>query len=66
MKESNVKKSNHKIVFALWIKQRLKELGFEPILEMDNFKNPGYKCWIYEATPAFLEAFTKVANEKEE
>jgi len=60
---SNVKETNYKTVYTLRIKQKLKNFGIEPILEKDNIKKPGYKCWVYEATPAFLSAFNEVVNE---
>ena len=60
---SNVKETKYKTVYTLRVRQQLKDFGIEPILEKDNIKKPGYKCWVYEATPAFLSAFNKVVNE---
>ena len=64
--DSNFQETKYKRVYALRIKEKLKELGFEPILETDNVQKPGFKCWLYEASPAFLEAFKKYAYRKEE
>lgn len=57
--------AKYKTIYTLHIQQELKKLGFEPVLENDNINKPGFKCWVYEATPAFLAAFTKVARKKE-
>lgn len=53
-----------KTVFSLRIKKALKEKGFEPDWESDNLVKPGFKCWVYEATPEFMEAFDQVASAK--
>lgn len=63
---TNAKMSNFKRVYTLRIKQELKNLGFEPVLEADNVNKPGFKTWLYEATPAFLEAFEEIANKGRE
>lgn len=55
-------KVKYKTIYTLYIKQELKKLGFEPVLENDNINKPGFKCWIYEATPAFMSAFIKIAE----
>ncbi len=57
--------AKYKTIYTLHIQQELKKLGFEPVLENDNVNKPGFKCWVYEATPAFLAAFTEVARKKE-
>lgn len=54
--------AKYKTIYTLHIQQELKKLGFEPILENDNINKPGFKCWVYEATPAFLAAFEEIAN----
>lgn len=51
-----------KTIYTLKIKQELKKLGFEPILEKDNPKKPTFKCWVYEWTPEFIDAFTSVTK----
>ena len=61
---ANTKMSNFKRVYTLRIKQELKKLGFEPVLETENINKPGYKTWLYEASPAFIEAFEKIANKR--
>ena len=53
-----------KRVFSLRVKEGLKDLGFEPLVEVDNANKPGYKCWVYEKSPAFMAAFQEVANRK--
>lgn len=50
-------------IFTYWVKNKLKEEGFEPFLEVPNKKHPQYRCWKYENTPEFREALTKVSKE---
>ena len=57
-------KVKYKTIYTLYIKQELKKRGFEPVWENDNINKPGFKCWVYEATPAFLAAFTEVARKE--
>lgn len=38
-------------------------MGFQYITEMRNPKDVRYSCWVYEATPEFLEAFDKLLKE---
>ena len=54
----------YKVIYTLRIRLKLKRMGFEPILEKENTKKPGFKCWFYEATPAFKEAFDKISREE--
>lgn len=56
----------YKTIFSLRIKKALREKGFEPEWESDNLIKPGFKCWIYELSPAFLEAYDEVASGKED
>lgn len=63
---TNAKMSNFKRVYTLRIKQELKKLGFEPVLETENVNRPGFMTWLYEATPAFLAAFEEIANKGRE
>ena len=58
----NCKMPKYKTVFSLRIKQELKKMGFDPILETDNINKPGFKCWIYELSPSFMETFLKIAE----
>jgi len=60
-----MQKTNTKMIYSFRIKTLLELKGFKPILETDNPKYQGYKCWMFEATPAFLEAFEEVAFRKE-
>ena len=39
---TNAKMSNFKRVYTLRIKQELRNLGFEPVLEADNVNKPGF------------------------
>lgn len=57
---SNCQVPKHKRVYSLRVKQELDELGFEPVVETDNIQKPGFKCWVYKVTPAFLNAFDSI------
>jgi len=56
---------NIQIVYSFKVRTKLELMGFSPIGEIPNPKANQYKCWIYEATPAFLEAFKEVTYKKE-
>ena len=62
MQKTNI---NTKIIYSFRIKNLLALKGFNPILETDNPKFKGYKCWVYEASPAFEQAFVEVAGKEE-
>ena len=62
--DSNCKMPRYKRIYSLRISQELKRLGFEPIVEADNIKKPGFKCWVYEASPAFLKAFDELLRKE--
>ena len=49
-----------KIIYSLRIHVQLQQLGFSYITEMRNLKNPNLNCWVYEDTPAFEEAISKI------
>ena len=55
--------TNVKIVYSLKIHIALMRLGFQFITEMRNTKDMRYSCWVYEATPEFLEAFDRLLKE---
>lgn len=57
--------TNTKTIYSFRIKNLLELRGFKPLLETNNPKYEGYKCWVYEASPAFLKAFEEVAFRKE-
>ena len=56
---------NVKIIYSFRIKNLLELKGFQPMYETDNPKNKKYKCWMFEATPALLEAFDELLREEE-
>lgn len=56
---------NIQIVYSFRVRTILELKGFQPLGEIPNPKNNKYKCWIYEASPAFLEAFKEVTFKKE-
>ena len=49
-----------KMVYSLRIRNILSVMGFDYIKEVDNPQKEGFKCWLYEATPAFLKAFDAI------
>lgn len=53
-------KYKFKKVYSLRIKLKLKELGFEPLLETDNIYKPPLKCWVFLDTPDFEEALGSI------
>lgn len=55
-------KEQIKIVYSLKIHTQLQLQGFEYLKVMPNPKNENYNCWVYEATPAFLDAFDSIVE----
>ena len=51
-------------IYSFRIKNLLEIRGFKPVLETDNPKYEGLKCWVFEATPAFNAAFVEVAGKE--
>ena len=51
---------NYKTVFSLRVRQALRDKGIEPIIELDNSKKKGFKCWVYEETEEFKLAFEEL------
>lgn len=58
--------SKTKIIYSLRIHIALQKQGFSYIVEMRNPQNPNLNCWVYEGTPALLEAFDKLIREGEQ
>lgn len=54
-----------KTVYSFRVKNLLEVRGFKPILETDNPMKEGFKCQVFEASPAFKEAFEEIAFGKE-
>ena len=61
---SNAKNSKFQTIFSLRIKVGLSKEGIEPVLEKDNKLVPGFKCWMYEVTPEFVECVNKLMGGK--
>lgn len=58
---NNVKKiPKYKTVFSLRIRNELKKRGIEPLVEVNNFNHPGYKCWKYAITDELNNAFADI------
>jgi hypothetical protein len=56
----NTKMQNYKTIFSLRIRIALREKGFEPIMESPNPYKKGLKCWVYNATPEFMECLNEI------
>lgn len=54
--------TNYKIIYTLSLHIALQQQGFKYITEMKNPKNLNYNCWVYEATPEFLQAFNSLVK----
>lgn len=52
-------------IYSFRIKNLLELRGFKPILETNNPRIEGYKCWVFEASPAFEQAFVEVAGKED-
>ena len=59
-----MQKTKTKTVYSFRIKNLLESKGFKPILETNNPRYDGYKCWLFKVTPAFEAAFVEVAGKK--
>ena len=51
-------------IYSFRIKNLLELRGFKPVLETNNPRIEGYKCWVFEASPAFEQAFVEVAGKE--
>lgn len=56
--------TNTRTIYSFRIKNLLELRGFKPILETNNPRIEGYKCWVFEASPAFEQAFVEVAGKE--
>lgn len=52
-------------IYSFRIKNLLELRGFKPVLETNNPRVEGYKCWVFEASPAFEQAFVEVAGRED-
>ena len=55
--------TNIKTVYSLRIRNILMIYGFNYLKEIDHPKIPGFKCWLYEATPDFLKFYDEILIE---
>jgi hypothetical protein len=44
---TNYTKEKYVTIFSLRVRKELRKRGFEPLVEIDNFLKPGFKCWKY-------------------
>ena len=47
-------------VYSLRVRIALRDKGFEPIFEENTVYKPGLKCWAYQNTPEFEQAFSEI------
>jgi hypothetical protein len=61
-KTSNSLDAKHpnKIIYSLKVMTTLVEMGFFPVHEMPNPKNPEYTCWVFERSEEFDIALQRV------
>ena len=52
-----------KMVYSLRVRNLLAVKGFHYIEEVSNPQKEGFKCWLYEETPEFLEVFDRILTE---
>ena len=57
--------TNTRTIYSFRIKNLLELRGFKPVLETENPRIEGYKCWVFEATPAFEQAFVEIAGKED-
>ena len=53
----------YKVCYSRKLVFRLIEQGYFPVKELPHPFIKGYKCWVFEFTPAFEEAFLRAAKE---
>ena len=53
-----------KVIYSLRKHIALQQMGFVYLTEMKNPNNPRLNCWVYEATPEFLEVFDAMLTEE--
>ena len=49
-----------KTIYSLRMRIKLREKGFEPVMELDNPYKPGLKCWVFENSSEFSDALDEV------
>jgi hypothetical protein len=62
-KQTKNNRSQYRTILSLRIRERLREYGFEPIMEVDNIRKPGFKCWKYKNTEELELALQKIMKE---
>jgi hypothetical protein len=53
----------YKMIYSLKVRNLLAVMGFMYEQEVSNPQKEGFKCWLYEETPEFLEAFDRILTE---
>lgn len=53
----------YKVCYSKKVAMRLVEQGYFPIKELPHPKIDGYKCWVFEYSEDFMQAFLKVVEE---
>lgn len=55
-------KKNVITIFTYWVRDALREYGFEPFVEAPNRKHPQFMCWKYKDTPEFRQALSQISK----
>ena len=53
---------NYKIIYSLRVHLELQRRGFHYETEMKNPNHPNLNCWVYEETPALIEALVELSG----
>ena len=56
--------AKYKTIFSLRVRDELRILGFEPLLEVENLTKPGFKCWKYRNDEPFQLALDQILGGK--
>lgn len=51
-----------KVIYMPWVAAELRKLGFKIIEVTVNEKKPQYDAYVFEETPAFLQALEKITS----
>ena len=54
------KMPKYKTIFSLRVREELQKRGIEPLVEVDNFHHPGYKCWKYSMNDILSSALDDI------
>jgi hypothetical protein len=50
----------NKIIYALWVMEKLVKLGYYPVKTLPNPKDTRFNCWVFESTEKFEKDLTRI------